>query len=115
MGPTTGATSPQLQPEAAMLESWPSFQEKSEVWVFMYNLFILNVSNLSFFFSKKQFPNKCVLDSAWGPCSFLCLAYINFSWYLRVMIYQNTHHPMTSVITGLLLYTYTNTQIKALI
>ena len=46
MGPTTGATSPQLQPEAAMLESWPSFQEKSEVWVFMYNLFILNVSNL---------------------------------------------------------------------
>lgn len=50
MGPTTGATSPQLQPEAAMLESWPSFQEKSEVWVFMYNLFILNVSNLSFFF-----------------------------------------------------------------
>lgn len=71
MGPTTGATSPQLQPEAAMLESWPSFQEKSEVWVFMYNLFILNVSNLSFFFFfQKTIPQQMCSGFSLGAVQF---------------------------------------------
>lgn len=71
MGPPTGLASPQLQPEAAMLESRPSFQEKLEVWTFMYNLFILNVGNLSFFFFQKTIPQQICSGFSLGAVQFL--------------------------------------------
>ena len=33
--------------------SWPCFQEKSEVWIFMYNILIL-ILETKFFFQKKK-------------------------------------------------------------
>ena len=38
---------------AGKQDSWPCFQEKSEVWIFMYNILIL-ILETKFFFQKKK-------------------------------------------------------------
>ena len=67
---------------AGKQDSWPCFQEKSEVWIFMYNILIL-ILETKFFFQKKKKKqwewnlHSNMLESVFSLCRFLFLAY---SW-----------------------------------